>query len=95
MLPALEDGGIGLDRTEYPAAWVTGGSEPGLLVLNHLARTEDGRVAVASIMLSNPNGAIDPNAAAEALALVRGGLELATTQSRSGARKSCCEPTVA
>jgi hypothetical protein len=75
---SIADGGIGLDRTEYPTVWFKGGSEPGLLVLNHLARTADGRVAVASIMLSNPNGAIDPNATTEALALVRGGLEMAT-----------------
>ncbi len=75
---SISDGGIGLDRTEYPTVWFKGGSEPGLLVLNHLARTGDGRIAVASVMLSDPNGALDPNATTEAFALVRGGLELAT-----------------
>jgi hypothetical protein len=75
---SIEDGGIGLDRTEYPEIWFKGGSEPGLLVLNHLARTEDGRTVVATVMLSDPDKALAPEVATEALALVRGGIELAT-----------------
>ncbi|MBB4907314.1 serine hydrolase [Actinophytocola algeriensis] len=75
---SIEDAGIGLDRTEYPEIWFKGGSEPGLLVLNHLARTDDGRTVVATVMLSDPDKALAPAAAVEALALVRGGIELAT-----------------
>lgn len=74
-----EDGGIGLDRTEYPEIWFKGGSEPGLLVLNHLARTDDGRTVVATVMLSDPDNALAPAVATEAFALVRGGIEMATS----------------
>lgn len=76
---SIEDGGIGLDRTEYPEVWFKGGSEPGLVVLNHLARTADGRTVVATVLLSDRNHALAPTTATEALALVRGGIELATS----------------
>ncbi|MFC4854347.1 serine hydrolase [Actinophytocola glycyrrhizae] len=76
---SIEDGGIGLDRAEYPEVWFKGGSEPGLLVLNHLARTAEGRTVVATVMLSDQDGALAPGTAVEALALVRGGIELATS----------------
>lgn len=76
---SIEDAGIGLDRTKYPEVWFKGGSEPGLLVLNHLARTADGRTVVASVTLSDPDGELAPAAAVEALALVRGGIELSTS----------------
>lgn len=75
---SIEDAGIALDRSEYPVVWFKGGSEPGVLTLNHLARTDDGRVIVASVLLENPGGPIDPAAATEALALVRGGIQLAS-----------------
>lgn len=75
---SIEDGGIALDRAVYPTVWFKGGSEPGLLVLNHLARTADGRTVVATVMLVGPDGALPAGAPVEALALVRGGIELAT-----------------
>ena len=75
---SIEDAGIGLDRTEYPEIWFKGGSEQGLLVLNHLARTDDGRTAVVTVMLSDPGRALAQEVATEVLALARGGIELAT-----------------
>jgi hypothetical protein len=75
---SIEDGGIGLDRSAYPTVWYKGGSEPGVLALNHLARTADGRTVVASLLLSDPDHALAPEAVQEGLALVRGGIELAT-----------------
>lgn len=74
---SINDGGIGLDRAEFPTVWFKGGSEPGVVVLNHLAQAADGRVVVASLMLANPTEALDPASIPEAFALVRGGIELA------------------
>ncbi|MGH3759136.1 hypothetical protein [Actinophytocola sp.] len=74
---SITDGGIGLDRASFPEVWFKGGSEPGVLTLNHLARTADGRVLVSSLMLSDPDRAPPGSSRAEAMALVRGGLELA------------------
>jgi hypothetical protein len=48
-----------------------------VLTLNQPARTDDGRVLVSSVMLSTPHGELAPETGAEAMALVRGGLELA------------------
>jgi hypothetical protein len=74
---SISDGGIGLDRAEFPDVWFKGGSEPGVLTLNHLARRADGRVLVSSVLLANPAGELDSSVQAKAFALVRGGLELA------------------
>lgn len=74
---SISDGGIGLDRSEFPEVWFKGGSEPGVLTLNYLAREANGRVRVSSLMLANPRGPLAESTPAEALALIRGGLELA------------------
>ncbi|MCT2582624.1 class A beta-lactamase-related serine hydrolase [Actinophytocola gossypii] len=74
---SISDGQIGLDRDEFPTVWFKGGSEPGVLTVNYLARTADGRTLVSSVMLADPDGALDPSITPKAIALARGGLELA------------------
>src|SRR5215472_2765352 len=74
---AINDGGIGLDRTTYPLVWFKGGSEPGVLTVNYLARTSTGQLLVSSLMLANPGSAFDEAAIdGEELALSRGGIQL-------------------
>lgn len=75
---SINDGGIGLDRKQYPQVWFKGGSEPGVLTLNYLARSSDGRLLVSSVMLTDPGHALDSaTVTPAALALARGGIELA------------------
>lgn len=74
---SISDAGIALDRKEFPTVWFKGGSEPGVLTFNFLARDAGGRVLATSVMLTDPDGALDPSVTYEALALARGGLELA------------------
>lgn len=74
---SIEDGGIGLSRSRFPTVWFKGGSEPGVLTMNHLAATADGRVVMTSVMLADPDSEIDPALTFEVLALARGGLSLA------------------
>jgi hypothetical protein len=73
---SINDGGIGLDRRLYPTVWFKGGSEPGVLTLNYLVRTSDGRTVVSSFMLADPGRAFDASIKVLALALVRGGIRL-------------------
>ena len=76
---SINDGGIGLDRARYPLVWFKGGSEPGVLTLNYLARASDGQITVSSVMLASPGSAFNEAAIAEeALALARGGILLAS-----------------
>ncbi|HEX3782552.1 MAG TPA: serine hydrolase [Pseudonocardiaceae bacterium] len=80
---SINDGGIGLDRARYPTVWFKGGSEPGVLTLNYLAKTADGRVLVDSVMLADPTTAFDESAVTGAvLALARGGIQLADAATR-------------
>jgi beta-lactamase class A len=75
---SINDGGIGLDRQQWSRVWFKGGSEPGVLTLNYLATTTDGRTFVVSAMVSNPVTAFDETyAAVEGIALVNGAFSLA------------------
>lgn len=74
---SISDAGIALDRKEFPTVWFKGGAEPGVLTFNYLTRTAEGRTLTASVMLTDPTGELAPRTADEALALIRGGLELA------------------
>jgi beta-lactamase class A len=78
------DGGIGLDRSRWPTVWYKGGSEPGVLTLNYLARATDGRTFVVSAMLGDPRQPIRDTAGPEVQALIRGAFQLAQRQ-RAGA----------
>jgi hypothetical protein len=70
------DGGLWLDPV-WTTTWFKGGSEPGVITINYLART-GGATFVASVMLTDPTSLIDEiTAVGEAVALVRGGLALA------------------
>jgi hypothetical protein len=75
---SISDAGIGLDRTRYPLVWYKGGSEPGVLTVNYLARAADGKLIVSSVMLANPGSAFSElGVLGTALALARGGIQLA------------------
>jgi hypothetical protein len=74
---ALNDGGLGLDRVQFPEVWFKGGSEPGVLTLNYLARTADGRSLVTSVMVSDPVAPLNENhVAARGIAVAKGGVAL-------------------
>ncbi|MEU6583125.1 serine hydrolase [Nocardia sp. NPDC046763] len=51
---SLDPGGLGLDAAQFPTVWYKPGSEPGVVTLNYLARTADGRAMTASLMVSDP-----------------------------------------
>ncbi|MEV6845474.1 serine hydrolase [Actinoplanes sp. NPDC051411] len=74
----LNDGGLGLPSADYPTVWFKGGSEPGVLTLNYLARASDGSLVTASLMLSDPAHPLDEaTVTPQAVALLRGALQLA------------------
>jgi hypothetical protein len=74
---SLNGAGVGLDPQCWKTVWFKGGSEPGVLTLNFLATTAEGRTCVVSAMVSDPKVAFDENlTAAEALALVGGAFTL-------------------
>ncbi|VVJ20144.1 Beta-lactamase class A-like and penicillin binding proteins (PBPs) superfamily [Amycolatopsis camponoti] len=74
---SLNDGGLGLDRAKFPEVWFKGGSEPGVLTLNYLARTADGRSLVTSVMVSDPVAPLDENhVAARGIAVAKGAVAL-------------------
>ncbi|WP_328443255.1 serine hydrolase [Amycolatopsis sp. NBC_00438] len=74
---SLNDGGLGLDKAKFPAVWFKGGSEPGVLTLNYLARTADGRSLVTSVMVSDPAAPLDENhVTARGIAVARGAVAL-------------------
>jgi hypothetical protein len=76
----LNDGGLGLPAARFPTVWFKGGSEPGVLTLNYLARTSDGSVVTASLMLSDPNRPLnEATVVPPAVALLRGALQLTAT----------------
>jgi beta-lactamase class A len=75
---SITDGGLGLDPHQWSRVWYKGGSEPGVLTLNYLATTADGRTFVVSAMASNPTTVFDETyAAIEGLALINGAFSLA------------------
>ncbi|MFD9697611.1 serine hydrolase [Lentzea sp. NPDC059081] len=74
---SLNDGGLRLDRTAFPEVWFKGGSEPGVLTLNYLARTADGRSLVVSVMVSDPAAPLNESrVAATGIALAKGAMAL-------------------
>jgi Beta-lactamase enzyme family/ORF 12 gene product N-terminal len=63
---SLNQGGMSLDPARWQPAWFKGGSEPGVLTLNYLASTRDGRTYVVSVLAQNP-AALIPAAATQTL----------------------------
>ena len=76
---SINDGGIALPSAEFPTVWFKGGSEPGVLTLNYLARAADGTLVTASLMLSDPDNPLNEAAVApQAVALLRGAIQLSS-----------------
>ncbi|MFG1645967.1 serine hydrolase [Amycolatopsis sp. NPDC049252] len=74
---SLNDGGLGLDKAKFPEVWFKGGSEPGVLTLNYLARTADGRSLVTSVMVSDPVAPLDEgHVSARGIAVAKGAVAL-------------------
>jgi beta-lactamase class A len=74
---SLNDGGLGLDRAKFPQVWFKGGSEPGVLTLNYLTRTADGRSFVTSVMVSDPAAPLDEShVVARGIAVAKGAVAL-------------------
>ncbi|GGC57150.1 serine hydrolase [Hoyosella rhizosphaerae] len=78
------DGGIGLDREEFPTVWFKGGSEPGILALSYLVETPEGDRFVISINTRDERADITDSRVTttdvqEALSLAEGALRLATS----------------
>jgi hypothetical protein len=75
---SINDGGLGLPAADFPTVWFKGGSEPGVLTLNYLARSADGTLVTAGVMLSDPAQPLDEaTVIPSAIALMRGALRLA------------------
>src|SRR6185437_4695197 len=75
---SINDGGIALNRTQFPTVWFKGGSEPGVLTLTYLARHADGTTVMTSMLLANPAVPVDEGSVtAQAIAIARGALEMA------------------
>ena len=75
---SINDGGIGLNRTEFPTVWFKGGSEPGVLALTYLARHAGGTTVMTSVLLANPAVPLNEGSVtAQAIAIARGALEMA------------------
>jgi Beta-lactamase enzyme family/ORF 12 gene product N-terminal len=74
------DGGLWLDTDRWSTTWYKGGSEPGVLTLNYLARLGGGDTYVVSAMVNDPSHSIpEATAVPELQALVRGVFTLMTT----------------
>ncbi|MEU7747619.1 serine hydrolase [Nonomuraea sp. NPDC049158] len=74
---SLNDDGLNLDASRFPAVWYKGGSEPGVVSLHYLARTPDRRALAVSLMVSDPDTALDTlDVAARGQAVIRGAFHL-------------------
>jgi hypothetical protein len=73
----INNGGLGLDPSQWPAVWFKGGSEPGVLTLNYLATTSGGQTYLVSVLAENPTGTISDSAAEALLGAVKGAFQLA------------------
>ncbi len=71
------DAGLGLDRKTWPTVWFKGGSEPGVLTLGFLARSDQNKIGVVVVQAADEKKVIPEVAAAtEMLAIVRGSFGL-------------------
>ncbi|UBU11719.1 serine hydrolase [Nonomuraea gerenzanensis] len=74
---SISDGGLGLDRAQWPTVWFKGGSEPGVSDAGFLARTKQGRTYVVTTMAIDPKAPIGAHVWLEQTALSRGAFALA------------------
>ncbi len=71
------DAGLGLDQKTWPTVWFKGGSEPGVLTLGFLARSDQNKIGVVVVQSVDEKKALSEVAAAtEVLAIVRGAFGL-------------------
>ncbi|WP_061296346.1 serine hydrolase [Herbidospora cretacea] len=71
------DAGLGLNQQQWPTVWFKGGSEPGVLTLGYLAKSDQGKTSVVVVEATDAKKAIPEMAAAtEYLALIRGAFGL-------------------
>jgi hypothetical protein len=61
---SISDQGLNLDESRFATVWFKPGSEPGVMSLNYLARTVDGRALAVSLLMSDPTAAFDMGDAA-------------------------------
>jgi Beta-lactamase enzyme family len=75
---SVNNGSLGLAANQWRSVWFKGGSEPGVLTLNYLATTRDGRTYVVSFLGENPKAPIQQTRAETALlSAIRGAFDLA------------------
>ncbi|MFB4267357.1 serine hydrolase [Nonomuraea sp. GTA35] len=73
---SISDGGLGLDRAQWPAVWFKGGSEPGVSDTSFMARTAQGKAYVVTTMAIDPGAPIAAHVGLEQLAVTRGAFAL-------------------
>jgi beta-lactamase class A len=74
----INNGGIGLDPSQWRTVWFKGGSEPGVLTLNYLATTRGGQSYVVSVLAEKPAAPMaETTAALTLLSAIKGAFELA------------------
>ena len=66
---STNNGGIGLDTKLWPRIWFKGGSEPGVLTLGYLARSDSGQSFVVIVLSEDPAKAVQESAVVEIRAL--------------------------
>ncbi|HEY4024262.1 MAG TPA: serine hydrolase [Pseudonocardiaceae bacterium] len=77
---SLRDEGLNLASSRFPTVWYKGGSEPGVLTLHYLARTADARVLCTSLMVSDPDVALDTvDVTMAGQSIIRGAFHLLAT----------------
>ncbi|TYB67686.1 hypothetical protein FXF51_12930 [Nonomuraea sp. PA05] len=74
---SINDGGLGLDKAQWPAVWFKGGSEPGVSDTSFLARTAQGRTYVVTTMAIDRKAPIGAQVVLDQVAVTRGVFALA------------------
>jgi hypothetical protein len=54
----VNSGSLSLPTSQWSSVWFKGGSEPGVLILNYLATTRDGRAYVVSVLCEDASAPI-------------------------------------
>ena len=73
---SVNNGGLGLNPSQWPTVWFKGGSEPGVMTVGYMATNSRGQTYLVSAMLSNPTAALAPSATFALLEAVVGAFRL-------------------
>ena len=74
----INNGGMTLDPSQWRSVWFKGGSEPGVLTLNYLAKTSGGQTYVVSVLAENPKASLSETTATLTLiSAIKGAFQLA------------------